>query len=59
MYQTYGSDMARSRMHDRMREAEHYRLTKETRQAHAAERRSTVRKMTRAALFMVAWQIKR
>jgi hypothetical protein len=38
MYQTYGSDMAKSRMHDRMREAEHYRLTKETRQAHAGER---------------------
>ena len=35
MYRTYGSDMARSLMHDRMREADHYRLTKEIRQAHA------------------------
>jgi hypothetical protein len=59
MYLTYGSEMARSRMQDRMREADHYRLTKGTRQAHAAERRSTIRKVTMASLHLLAWQVKR
>jgi hypothetical protein len=58
MYQSFGSDLARERMNDRMREAEHYRLTKETRGAQAAERRSTVRKIASTALYLVAWPIK-
>jgi len=58
MYQSFGSDLARSRMQDRMREADAYRLTKGTRQAQAAERRNTVRKIASTALYLVAWPIK-
>jgi len=58
MYQSFGSDLARSRMQDRMREADAYRLTKETRQAQAAERRHTIRRIAGTALYLVAWPIK-
>jgi hypothetical protein len=58
MYQSFGSDMARSRMSERMRDAEHYRMTKETREAQAAERRGTIRKIASTALYLVAWPIK-
>jgi hypothetical protein len=58
MYQTYGSDLARSRMQDRMREADRYRLTKDANAARDAERRSAFRKIAAAALCLIAWPIK-
>ena len=58
MYQTSGSDLARSRMQDRMREAERYRLTKDTHEARALERQGTLRKIAGAASYVVAWPIK-
>jgi hypothetical protein len=58
MYQTYGSDLARARMQDRMREAERYRLTKGTREAQAIERRNTLREIAGTALYLIAWPIR-
>jgi hypothetical protein len=58
MYQSYGSELAKSRMQERMRDAENYRLTKDTRAGQAAERRNTIRKIASTALYLVAWPIK-
>jgi hypothetical protein len=54
----YGGDMARQHMNDRMREAQAYRLTKETRAAQSAERRATVRRVVSTALGMLLWPVK-
>ena len=49
-----GNDLGRAHRADLMREAEGYRLSKETAKARAAERRATVRKVFTAALSMLA-----
>jgi hypothetical protein len=55
----YGTqDMARYRQAQLMREAEAFRRTKDTRAAHSAERRATVRKMLATAVGLVLWPIK-
>jgi hypothetical protein len=56
MYGT--SEMARQRQSALLREAETFRLTKETRAARSAERRGSYRKVVTTALAMVAWPIK-
>jgi hypothetical protein len=58
MYGSMGPDLARARMQDRMREAEAYRLTKDTRAARAAAHRTTARRMVRTALTTLLWPIK-
>jgi hypothetical protein len=55
----YGTqEMASQRQGALLREAETFRLTKETLAARAAERRAGYRKVVTAALAMVAWPIK-
>jgi hypothetical protein len=55
----YGTpEMARQRQSALLREAETFRMTKETRAARTAERRAGYRKVVTAALAMVAWPIK-
>lgn len=58
MYGTMGSDLARLRMQDRMREAENFRLTKATRAARSAAHRHTARRVVRTALTSLIWPIK-
>ena len=50
----YGTDMGKYHRADLMREAEGFRLSKETARARAAERRATVRKVFTTALSMLA-----
>jgi hypothetical protein len=56
----YGTtqELARQRQSTLLRDAETFRLTKETRAVKAAERRAGYRKVVTAALAMVAWPIK-
>jgi hypothetical protein len=50
----YGTDLGRYHRADLMREAEGFRLSKETAKARATERRATVRKVFTTALTMLA-----
>ena len=55
----YGTpEMASQRQVAMRREAEAYRLTKETRDGRASDRRAGHRRVVTAALAMVAWPIK-
>ena len=55
----YGTpEMASQRQVAMRREAEAYRLTKETRGGRASDRRTGYRRVVTAALAMVAWPIK-
>jgi hypothetical protein len=58
MYGSMGPDLARQRMQDRMREAEAYRLTKDTRAARAEAHRVAARRVVRTALTSLLWPIK-
>lgn len=58
MYGSMGSDLARQRMEERMREAENFRLTKATRAARSAAHRHTARRVVRTALTSLIWPIK-
>lgn len=58
MYGSMGPDLTRARMQDRMREAEAYRLTKETRNARAQAHRQIARRVVRSALTTVLWPVK-
>jgi hypothetical protein len=53
-----GQDLGRARMQDRMREAESYRLTKETRAARAEAHRIGARRVVRTALTSLLWPVK-
>jgi hypothetical protein len=58
MYGSFGSDIARQRMNDRLREAEVYRLTRASRQARARDRRVALRRVGSSALSMMLWPIR-
>ena len=58
MYQHLGTELARGRMDDRLREAQAYRLSTETRAARAAGHRSTFRTIATAAAHVVLWPIR-
>ena len=58
MYGSMGSDLARQRMQDRMREADAYRLTKDTRAARDGAHRVAARRVVRMALTSMLWPIK-
>jgi hypothetical protein len=58
MYGSMGQDLARAQMQDRMREAEAYRLTKDTRGARASAHRVTARRVVRTALTSLLWPVK-
>jgi hypothetical protein len=58
MYGSMGSDLARQRMQDRMREADAYRLTKDTRAGRAEAHRVAARRVVRMALTSMLWPIK-
>ena len=58
MYQHLGTEMARGRMDQRMREAEAYRLSSETRAAQAGAHRATFRRIAMAAVHALAWPIR-
>ncbi|HEY3208506.1 MAG TPA: hypothetical protein VGL18_01740 [Actinomycetota bacterium] len=58
MYGSMGPDLARARMQDRMREAEAYRLTKETRAARAEAHRVVARRVVKTALTTLLWPVK-
>jgi hypothetical protein len=58
MYGSMGQDLARARMQDRMREAESYRLSKDTRAARAGAHRITAKRVVRTALTSLLWPIK-
>jgi hypothetical protein len=58
MYANFGSDLARARMNDRLREAEAYRLTRTTREARAAERRAALRKVRGSLLSVILWPVR-
>jgi hypothetical protein len=52
------NDMGRYRQADLLREAEAFRLTKSTRAARAAERRTAARRVVTHAVSMLLWPIK-
>jgi hypothetical protein len=58
MYGSMGSDLARQRMQDRMREADNFRLTKGTRAARSEAHRTAARRVVRTALTSLIWPIK-
>jgi hypothetical protein len=58
MYGSMGWDMNRARMQDRMREAEAFRMTKETRAARAHDHRVVAKRVVRTALTTLLWPIK-
>jgi hypothetical protein len=58
MYGSMGPDLARARMQDRMREAEAYRLTKDTRAAQAHAHKVAARRVVKTALTTLLWPVK-
>ncbi len=58
MYPSYGPQMARQHQAQLMHDAEVFRLTKETRAAKVAERRTAFHRVVVSALSLVAWPIK-
>jgi hypothetical protein len=58
MYGSMGPDLARARMQDRMREAEAYRLTRDTRAARANAHRVAARRVVKTALTTLLWPVK-
>jgi hypothetical protein len=53
-----GPDLTRARMQDRMREADAYRVTKETRAAQAGAHKMVARRVVKTALTTLLWPIK-
>jgi hypothetical protein len=58
MYGNFGQDLARARMNDRLREAAAYRLTRETREARASERRAALRRVRSSVLSVILWPVR-
>ena len=58
MYQHLSTDLARAHMGQRMREAEAYRRSRETRAAQSSERQATLRKIATATIHLLAWPIR-
>jgi hypothetical protein len=58
MYGSMGSDLTRARMQDRMREAEAFRMTKDTRAAQAQTHRVVARRVVKTALTTLLWPVK-
>jgi len=58
MYQSFGNEIARSRMDERRHAADAYRLGSETRAARAAGHRSTFRKVAAVAAHALVWPIR-
>jgi hypothetical protein len=58
MYGSMGSDLTRARMQDRMREAEAFRMTKDTRAAQAQAHRVVARRVVKTALTTLLWPVK-
>ena len=58
MYGSMGPDLARARMQDRMREADAYRMTKDTRAARAQAHRMVARRVVKTALTSLLWPVK-
>ena len=54
----YQGDVARERIDDMLRAAEAHRLTRGTRAARAAERRTSLRRVAVAAASLVIWPLK-
>ncbi len=57
MYQTFSTEIARQHRNQLMHEADVYRLTKETRAAKAAERRTTFHRIIVSAVSLLAWPV--
>ena len=58
MYQHLGAELNRSRMDQRMREAEAYRLGAQTRAGRTAGHHATFRKVATAAVHILVWPIR-
>jgi hypothetical protein len=58
MYGSMGWDMNRARMQDRMREADAYRMAKDTRVARAQDHRTGAKRVVRMALTTLLWPVK-
>ncbi len=58
MYQTFGTEMTRGRMDDRLREAESYRRTRQTRSARTAGHSAAFRRVGAAALHVILWPVR-
>ena len=58
MYQSFGSEIAKSRMDERLHAAEAYRLASETRAARTAGHRSTFRRVATIAIHALVWPIR-
>ena len=58
MYQSFGNEMTRGRMDERLRQAQAYRLGSETRAARAAGHRSTFRRIATIAAHALVWPIR-
>ena len=57
MYQHFGTELARGRMDQRMREAEAYRLSSGTRSARTAGHRATFRRIATATVHILLWPV--
>ncbi len=51
-------ELARQRQARLMREAEQYRLTRQTRATHSAERRASMRRIVMTAVGLALWPFK-
>jgi hypothetical protein len=58
MYGSMGWDLNRARMQDRMREAEAYRISSETRAARGHANRFVAKRVVKTALTTLIWPIK-
>jgi hypothetical protein len=58
MYGSMGWDMNRARMQDRMREADAYRMTKDTRAARTHDHRVGAKRAVKFALTTLLWPVK-
>ena len=54
----FAQQLAGDRMHARLREAEAWRLSSETRGARVAQHRTTLRKITTAAVTVLLWPVR-
>jgi hypothetical protein len=58
MYQTFGTEITRGRMDDRIREAQAFRRSRETRSARRAGHGAAFRKVGAAALHVILWPVR-
>lgn len=54
----YGSEMAKMRIDDMVRDADAYRLSRGTRKVRAGEMRGTVRRIARSVVTALLWPIR-